>query len=130
MNPDWTAETRRVRRFTLSGGVATALHWSAMVALIDAGGGAYFATALGALFGAVCNYLLQFRLTYRGRASHRRAMPAYLLVCAAGWLLNLLLFGSLTYAGGGPMLSQILTTAGVAIANYLIYSKWVFHESR
>ncbi|MEC8880254.1 MAG: GtrA family protein [Pseudomonadota bacterium] len=123
-------EAGQARRFVFTGGLASILHWSVMAALMNAGVGAHLSTALGALAGAFLNYLLQFRFTYRARASHRRALPAYVLTCAVAWLLNSLLFLLFFGIGGGPVGSQILTTAGVAIANYLIYTQWVFHESR
>lgn len=120
----------RARRFLFAGGLASALHWFVMAALMGAGVGAHLATALGALAGALFNYLLQFRFTYRARASHRRALPAYLLTCVVAWLLNSLLFWLFFRIADRPLPAQLLATSGVAAVNYLIYTRWVFHESR
>ncbi|HCE40980.1 MAG: polysaccharide synthesis protein GtrA [Alcanivorax sp.] len=130
MTMAYDVEAGRARRFLFAGGLASVLHWSVMAALMGAGAGAHLATALGALAGAFFNYLLQFQFTYRARTSHRRAVPAYLLTCVAAWSLNSLFFWLFFRIADRPLPAQLLATSGVAAVNYLIYTRWVFYESR
>lgn len=116
-------------RFLLSGGMATALHWLLMTALIAVPVPAVLATALGAIAGACLNYLLQYHFTFRARTDHAKAVPVYFLVAALGWLANLGLFAGLhLLLDLNIAIAQVLTTGIVALLNYVLYKRVVFHE--
>ena len=126
----WPAWTTRVSRFALVGGLATALHWATMAALVAAEIDARAATAWGAVAGAVANYILQRRHTFASHFLHHRPVPRYAVACLLAWALNLALFSllhALTPLAIAP--AQLLTTATVAGFSYLLYSRLVFHES-
>lgn len=116
-------------RFVLSGGIATALHWALMAVLIHFHGSAVLATALGALAGACANYLLQQRFTFRVRVEHLQTMPRYALVTLLGWLANLALFAVFhAWMGLGVTLAQLITSGLVALLNFALYKRVVFHD--
>jgi len=116
-------------RFLASGGLATALHWLVMTALVSIQVPAVAATALGAIAGACLNYLLQYHFTFRARTDHTKSVPVYVLVAALGWLANLGLFAGLHLLLDLPAASaQVLTTGIVALLNYVLYKRFVFHE--
>ncbi len=116
-------------RFVLSGGLATAVHWSLMALLIRFHLSAEVATALGALAGAIANYLLQQHFTFRVRLGHARALPRYVLVMVLGWLANLGLFTALHgWLELGVSPAQLITTALVALFNFTLYRRVVFHD--
>lgn len=118
-----------VLRFVLSGGLATAVHWCLMALLIRFHLPAEVATALGAFAGAIANYRLQQRFTFRVRVVHARALPRYVLVTALGWLANLGLFAALHgWLDLGVSLAQLLTTVVVALFNFTLYRRVVFHD--
>ena len=61
----WRRWFSRPVRFAVSGGAATLVHWGSMALLILLGIEALMATAIGALIGAITNYGLQYRVTFR-----------------------------------------------------------------
>jgi len=116
-------------RFVFSGGVATLSHWLTMGLLIVAGTQPAVATAIGALIGAVINYILQRNVTFRSDVAHSQALRAYLLVCVITWVANLLIFIACHHwLGLTPLYAQGLTTALVAGLSYVLYKTMVFHE--
>ena len=86
------------------------------------------ATAGGALAGAVANFPLQQTWTFGGRF-RAGAVPGYAAACGFGWMMNgalfLLLHQTLALAVAP---AQVLTTALVALSNYTLYKRWVFHD--
>lgn len=115
--------------FLAAGGLATLVHWLTMVVLMLAGLSALMATATGFLAGAVANYLLQRRLAFLNARHHRSAIPRYLLSCAIAWLTNVAIFDALhQVAMWPPAIAQLVTTLCVAVLNYALYKRLVFHE--
>ncbi len=125
----FSSHVKQASRFLWGGGLSTLLHWAAMAALVQAGADAVYATALGALAGAACNYLLQFHFTFRSSASHCAALPTYGAVALVSWCANTGLFyllcrhGGLSYAA-----AQAVATSAVTLMNFILYKKVVFHE--
>lgn len=116
-------------RFAMSGGLATVMHWSLMALLMRAHWPAEVATALGALVGAIVNYVMQRYFTFRVNVAHMRALPRYVLVMMLGWIANLTLFAVLH---SGMMLAtglaQVFTSALVALLSFTLYRSLVFHD--
>lgn len=115
-------------RFLLTGGLATALHWLIMVFLVHAGIDALAATAIGAGAGLLANYIGQHRFAFCSRMPHRVTFPRYLAGAGMGWTLNLLGFALLRVAGSNVAFAQFTATGLVALANYLLAERFVFHE--
>lgn len=116
-------------RFVLSGGIATALHWTLMAVLIYCHGSAVAATALGAFAGACANYWLQQRFTFRARVEHWQTMPRYVLVTLLGWLVNVALFAFFqAWLGLDVMPAQLITSGLVALLSFVLYKRVVFHD--
>lgn len=118
-----------VMRFVAAGGVATLSHWLTMALLILAGMFPAMATAIGAVLGALVNYLMQKIYTFRSTNSHRIALPRYIAACVFLWLANLLLFMLLNGLFFLSVASaQFITTAFVALMSYWLYRSLVFKE--
>lgn len=116
-----------IMRFVMTGGLATLSHWLTMALLILAGMLPSLATAIGALVGAVVNYLMQKAYTFRSSRSHRVALPRYVAACIVLWLANLLLFMLLHRLFYVPVMpAQFLTTGFVALLSYWLYRGMVF----
>ena len=115
--------------FLLVGGLATALHYTlALLGVFALGMAVVPASALGFASSAVANYLLNARLTFRSKAAHRTTAPRFLAVCSAGLLMNSLFLSLLLSLGMHAVPSQILTTLGVLIWNYVVNGLWTFKK--
>ncbi|MBB3062461.1 GtrA family protein [Microbulbifer rhizosphaerae] len=121
-----TLSTRPLR-FLVSGGAATAVHFTGMGLLMALHADAPLATAVGALLGAAVNYGLQYHWTFVSRRAHRDTISVFLLVTAANWLLNLTLFTVLYQLAALPApFAQSATTGALTLLNYRLYGKVVF----
>lgn len=118
---------RQLTRYACCGGLATATHLAVMALLLAGGMSALWATGMGAAWGALANYFLQYHLAFQARRPHATAVLAYLPATAVGWSLNALLFHLLhTRLGAAVAPAQLATTLLVALSNFWLYKKAVF----
>ena len=127
--PAGNISLRSMAGFLLGGGLSTALHYLlAALGVLAFGMPVVWSSSLGFALSALANYLLNARLTFRGGASHRAAAPRFLATCGAGLLLNSVFLSCLLSLGIAAIPSQILTTLGVLIWNYLVNGLWTFKK--
>ena len=88
------------------------------------------ASTAGALLGALVNYLLNRRLTFRSARPHRSAAPRFAVVAAGSLALNALTVGGLSAAGLAPLAAQVGATALVLVSGYLLNRNWTFAWQR
>lgn len=120
----------RAYRFVVSGGSATTAHWLLMTVLILFGLEPSIATSIGALWGAVINYLMQKRYTFRASAADRRLLPRYVTICIVLWFANLAIFLFATQLLHLPTTpAQLATTLTTALLGYWSYAWIVFDDS-
>ncbi len=123
-------DLQQIKRFIISGGFATSLHFTAMGLLIYLGMDAVWSTSIGAAAGAAFNYVLQYYYTFASDRKHLHSLAAYLVAAGLAWLTNLLVFALLhTILGAGVILSQLVATSIVTLQNYLVYKKLVFFQN-
>ncbi|MEN6440994.1 MAG: GtrA family protein [Syntrophobacter sp.] len=110
--------------FAAMGSAGTFLHYSILIGLVQLLKIApTLASTVGFIFGALTNYLLNYRYTFRSRKSHSLTIGKFYAVALSGMLLNALLLGifvdilSLHYIP-----AQVLTT-------FLIFL-WTFSGNR
>ncbi len=118
-------------RFLLSSGLATISHWFVMVMMIIAGTAPTIATAVGAFIGAVTNYFLQHKVTFRTNLTlnHHFRLLRYIFVCALIWLFNFVFFFMLYRTAMLPIVvAQGATTLTIALMSYFLYKRIVFNE--
>lgn len=114
------------------GSLGTAAHYAVLVALVQALGIAPLpASSAGFITGALVNYGLNYRFTFRSRKRHREALSKFLLVAIAGFLLN----GALMALGERELhlfylLSQVLATGTVLLWGFTANYLWTFGEHR
>lgn len=119
----------RISRFALIGALATLVHFSVLLVLIEAGLPPLLATATGTLLGALASYLLQRQFTFRSCRPHGDCLPEYLLANLVFLLGNVVLFAAFQAALQlSPLFSQMLTTALMALLSYQTYLRVIFHE--
>jgi putative flippase GtrA len=115
--------------YALVGSVATAIHFVAMVFLVEL---AFIEPALasmvGATAGALIGYVGNRRFTFaESKQSHRAALPRFLLLAVLGALMNgtVVLVGS-TVVGVHYLLSQVLATLLTLFVTFTLNRLWTF----
>ncbi len=120
-------DIQQIKKFIIGGGSATLLHYSTMALLIFIGIKPLYATTIGAFFGAVLNYILQYHYTFESDKSHLHAIISYSISVSFGFFANSLLFALLyDKIQINLIVSQLITTAIITIFNYIIYKHIVF----
>jgi putative flippase GtrA len=114
--------------YALIGGLATAVHYVVLVALVElAGTGAGLAAATGATCGALVAYAGNRRFTFASDAAHRRALPRFLLVAALGAATSAaLVVAGTELLGLHYLLPQVVATVLVLFAGFAINRRWTF----
>ena len=114
--------------YALVGGLATAVHYLVLVALVEVGHvGAGLAAATGASWGALAAYAGNRRFTFESRAAHARALPRFLAVAALGAATSAaLVHAGTAWLGLHYLLPQAVATALVLFAGYALNRRWSF----
>ena len=115
-------------RYTLIGGVATAVHYAVLVALVE---GFNFSPSLSAMFGATCGALVAYagnrEFTFASDALHRIALPRFLIIAALGAMLS----GGMVWIGTVMLawhylVAQLLATILIMLLTYQLNRLWTF----
>lgn len=125
-----TGELKRMMGYGIAGVLATAAHYATMVALVSAlATQEVVASSLGFVVGAMVKYPLNYWLVFGSRQRHRIAVPRFVLGLAFGFALNAALLALLLrIVDAHYMVSQVLTTGAVLLANYVIARLWIFRN--
>ena len=118
-------------RFLLVGGFATGLQYGLMTLLIiDFATQAVLASGIGFVTGAVANYWLNARLTFKTEQRHAVALPRFVVTALAGLAINSAILGFLTSVGIGLVIAQVVSTLCVLVWNYTINALWTFRTAK
>ena len=114
--------------FGLVGAVGTACHYVTLIGLVELlSFRAVAATTAGFLVGMVVNYLLNYRCTFRSDQPHAVAAPKFFVIAVGTGLLNAaVVHVGVNLSGFDYLLVQIVTTAVLFVANFLLNSVWTF----
>jgi putative flippase GtrA len=117
--------------YAMVGAAGTAGHYAFLITAVSAGMLAPVpATVLGAMVGAVINFVLNTLVTFRGRltlgTAARFFATAGLAVAANGVLMSVLLAAF----GIDYRLAQLLATAVLLCATFCINSAWTYRASK
>jgi len=114
--------------YALFGGLATAVHYLVLVALVElADVGAGLAAAIGATCGALAAYAGNRRFTFASDATHGRALPRFLLVAALGAITSAaLVFAGTEWLGLHYLVPQVAATVLVLFAGFTANRRWTF----
>ena len=115
-------------RYAGAGLIGTAAHYAVLVVLVQGLSiDVVIASTVGAIAGAGINYALNHRFTFASRELHRRALPRFAVVAAAGIVLNgLVLAAMLALVGPHYLVAQVVATLAVLVAGYLANRAWTF----
>lgn len=117
-------------QFTLVGALGTACHYLLFLIMVE---GFSFSPVLssmaGFILGALVNYVLNYRFTFRSDMNHRDSVPKFFGVAAVGFLMNvLILWGALYIANAHYLLSQLTATGVVLLWNFEANRRWTFRR--
>ena len=115
-------------RFVVVGVIATGVHYLVLIAAVELGGwSAVWGSGLGFGTGAIVNYLLNRRFTFRSEVPHGTAVSRFMVVMGGALVLNQLLMHLFTQVAGLPYLvAQVLTTGVTLFWNFIGNSLWSF----
>jgi len=117
--------------YIVAGGVATAVHYAVLIALVELPGfSAAPSAAIGALCGAGVSYLLNRRMTFAGSsAGHVQAVPRFIAIALLGAVLNgLLVWFGVQQFGWHYLLAQALATVLVMGLTFRLNRLWTFAQ--
>ncbi|MDO8414246.1 MAG: GtrA family protein [Gallionellaceae bacterium] len=111
-------------RFATVGAIGTSVHYVILWGLVTAGTAVLLATTVGAIGGALVNYILNYRYTFNSDLAHRSALVKFFTVALIGLLLNTVMMALLTQMH--YFIAQIITTFFVLLWNYIGNLLWTF----
>jgi len=122
---------RRLATFGVVGVIGTSAHYLTLVLLVEITGMyPVTATSVGFVIGALVNYVLNRRYTFRSVKSHLDAGPKFFLVAIVTGVLNsLLVYVGVGLMGANYLLVQVGATFIVFLANFALNSVWTFQEA-
>jgi putative flippase GtrA len=106
----------------------TVAHYTALILLVQLGGAEpVAASTFGAAVGAVVNYWLNHRFTFRSTVPHRRAFIRFMVVAVAGMIINAAtLFAAVHLLGLHYLLGQVAATGVAFVGTYELNRRWTF----
>ena len=121
---------RRLTVFGVVGVIGTGAHYLALILLVEMTGmNPVAATSLGFVIGALVNYLLNRRYTFRSSKAHLDAGPKFFSIAIATGILNsLLVYAGVSLIGAHYLVAQVGATLIVFLANFALNSLWTFKE--
>lgn len=122
-----------VRQFTwyaAMGAIGTLAQYGVLIGLVELGrANALTASTLGFSVGALVNYLLNYRYTFRSRRSHHEALTKFMTVALLGLALNFLIMGFATrIADLNYLLAQVIATGAVLATTFFANRSWTFRQ--
>jgi len=121
---------QRFLRFTGVGVFGTIAHYLVLVLMVE---GLAFtplaASSVGFTVGALVNYALNYRFTFRSVRRHREALPRFYLVAVAGFVINGLVMLILAERLALQyLLAQLVATGIVLVWGFTANSLWTFGQ--
>jgi putative flippase GtrA len=123
---------RQFVHYASVGAVGTSAHYLTLWLLVNlAQRGVVVATTAGFLVGAVVNYALNRRFTFKGEGRHGSALAKFMSVALLGMLLNGALMSVLVArVAVHYLLLQVFTTGVLVVGTFLANRFWTFAAVR
>ena len=121
---------RKLFRYGVVGIVGTPAHYLTLILLVEAGGiEPVYATIVGSAVGALVNYLLNRRYTFKSAKAHLDAGPKFFMVALGTGILNaVLVYLGVDLLDMHYLFVQIVATLIVFLSNFILNSAWTFRE--
>ncbi|GMR18239.1 MAG: hypothetical protein BMS9Abin33_0645 [Gammaproteobacteria bacterium] len=124
INNKWQSVTR----YGWSGFIGTAVHYTVLYVLLKWSDlGPVAASTIGAVCGAMVNYLLAYYFVFESKSRHISSFSRFAVVTTGGWFIN-----AGVLASSVPVLNivtaQLSATATVFIWGYTLNRYWSFSK--
>ena len=122
---------RQFLSFSGVGVIGTVTHYTTLLMLVEiAEVGAVLASACGFVVGALVNYVLNYRYTFRSKRRHHEAISKFFTVALVGLGLNTLIMSlAIGILFLHYLLAQVVATGLVLIWNFSGNRWWTFREA-
>lgn len=122
-----------VRQFLLFasiGAVGTSGHFLTLILLVEGAAlDAVWATTAGFTVGALINYALNYRFTFRSDKAHHEALSKFFIIAIIGAVINsLLMYLGVDVLGGHYLLVQVIASLTVLFWTFAGNKLWTFAE--
>ncbi len=116
--------------FASVGAAWTAAHYVLLIVLVEQVGiDAVWASTGSFIVGAIVNYALNYRFTFRSTQPHHETAYKFFVIAMIGMLLNgAIMHVAINYLNWHYLLSQIVATGLVFIWNFFANRQWTFRE--
>jgi len=123
------------RQFLVFAGVGiigTCVHYALLILLVQGfGAQVVVASTCGFAAGAVTNYVLNYRITFRSRGRHLHLFPRFLLAALTGLPINAAIMQAAAVTVGLPyLLAQMIATGVTLIWNFVLNRFWTFRQQQ
>lgn len=118
----------KVLRFALSGGLATAVHVSVFVAVVEwLGVRAVVAAGAAFMVALLVSYGMNYHWTFSASGPHRVMLPRFVMVAVLGLLMNLgITYAMVDMAGYWYGYALMLIVLIVPLMTFVFSQRWVF----
>lgn len=125
---DYSPVINRFLRFAGVGIIGTIAHYFVLILLVEQFGVVPLAaSSVGFTVGAMVNYVLNYRYTFRSDRRHAEALPRFYVVAVAGFVLNALVMLVLAEKLGLQYIAaQVVATGIVLCWGFGVNSLWTF----
>jgi putative flippase GtrA len=114
-------------RFASIGALATVLHYSILVFLVDVlHGPVIISTSIGFIAGAVLSYSLNRKITFSHQPHFTHGLVKFVIVGFAGLGINASIVAVLIWTGLQYLLAQMVATSIVLVWNFFVARLMVF----
>ncbi len=118
----------QILRFLLVGGLATLIHYSILILLVQTKTfEPVIASNIGFSISAFFNYILNRKHTFRSTRRHDAALPRFAIVATTGLMINTFLLWLIsTVLGLHYLIAQVIATGTTLIWNFWLNRVWTF----
>jgi putative flippase GtrA len=123
----------RLIKYTMVGATGTLAQFAVLIGLMEVAGftNATAASTIGATFGALINYALNYRFTFDSRTSHTESLPKFMTTALFGFALNAASMALMTSRWHVQyILAQVVSTIYVFLVTFIINSVWTFKNKK
>lgn len=112
------------------GTVGTAVQYAILMLGVGMLGAApVVASSVGASLGALTNYWLNHRFTFRSGKAHLQTSARFFLVAAAGLIVNgAVVDAAMRFLDAHYLVAQVIATAAVLLSGFVANRIWTFKE--
>lgn len=112
------------------GAIGTAGHYMTLLVLVELFSVApVYATTFGFIVGAVINYFLNYKYTFRSDKPHTEALIKFFVIAILGAVINsMIMYLGVSYTKINYIIAQFFATGLVLLWNYLLNKYWTFSQ--